>query len=443
MKTTGIHKVIALATLGSLLVATNIHAQSADALVNKLVEKGILTQSEAANLRAEATNDVNRSATEKVGVAAWVKKAKFGGDFRGRYDGAFQDNANKGTGSAKEDRQQFRYRLRYGVTAELTDNFEAGFRLGSGQIGSAAPSLGGSPFSANTTEGNDGSRKFIFVDLAYGKWKPNEWFTAEIGKMNSAFWFTDMVLDPDYNPEGAQEKITLALNDCHKINLTAGQYVIAENFNSTSAASSANSDVYIFMAQADWQAKWSDHLSSRLAAGGYAFMNQSAVSTNLETFIGQNGTSAAGTGAPNFNPIVARAEVSYAFDCAPFFNGPFPITLGFEYANNPGADHLGTGNKGYNAGLTLGDAKKKGNWSVSYNYKHIGTAAVWHGLNDDDFGFNSKGGTDVAGHQLITSYHAAEPLWVNLRLMRTQELSQTATTSAHQTRVFFDVLLAF
>ncbi len=442
------HKVKAIGRFSLSLVAilaTGAYcgAQTPDPALNALVKKGFLTAQEANDAWSEATR-TNVSSASKISVAPWIKGVKFNGDFRGRYDGSFQDDGNRGTGTATEDRQRFRYRVRFGLTAELTDHFEVGLRLGSGEVGSAAPSLGGSPFSANTTEGNDASRKFIFVDLAYGKWKPADWFTAEIGKMSSAFWFTDMVLDPDYNPEGAQEKVTLKLNDNHKINLTAGQYVILENFNSTSSSSSANSDVYIFMAQVDWQAKWSDHLSSRLAAGGYAFMNQSAVSTNLEAFLGQNGTSAAGANAPNFNPIIGRAEVTYTCDSAPCFKGPFPITLGFEYVNNPGADHLGGDYKqGYNAGITFGDAKKKANWSLSYNYKHIGTAATWHGLNDDDFGYNSKGGTGVAGHQVIASYHVLEPLWMNLRLMRTEQINKPATVSSEQTRVFFDVLLAF
>jgi hypothetical protein len=189
--------------------------------------------------------------------------------------------------------------LRFGLTAELTDHFEVGCGLVQAE-GSAAPSFGGSPFSANTTEGNDSSRKFIFVDLAYGKWKPADWFTAEVGKMNSAFWFTDMVLDPDYNPEGAQEKVTLKLNDNHKLNLTAGQYVILENFGSTvlRAAPTATSI-------SSWR-KLIGRRNGRTiclhSPGRYAFMNQSAVSTNLEAFLGQNGTSAAGAGAPNFNP---------------------------------------------------------------------------------------------------------------------------------------------
>jgi hypothetical protein len=443
---------MAAGMLGVVLLSSSAHGQSADALINKLIEKGILTQDEAESLRRESTNNFKGSLAGKTEMPAWVEKVKFGGDFRGRYDGVYQDESNTGPGAATEDRQRFRYRLRYGMTASLADHFEVGLRLGSGEIGSAAPSLGGSPFSANTTLNNDASRKFLFVDLAYAKWKPEDWFSAELGKMNDAFWVTDMVFDPDYNPEGMQQKLTVPLNDQHRLSLTAGQWVIFENFNATATDEtfstnntliSPNRDVYVFVGQADWTAKWSDHLSSRLGAAGYAFLNQRDISPSLETFLNQSGASAAGSNAPNFNPIVGRGELTYLFDSAPLFQGPFPVSVGAEYAYNPGASHLGSAAEGYNLGLTLGDAKKKHNWQLNYNYKHIGAAAVWHGLNDDDFGLNAKGGTGVAGHQVIGSYHVFEPMWMNIRFMRTEQINRPPGVSSEQTRVFADLLWAF
>jgi hypothetical protein len=430
-----------LAAAAGMTFATIGHAQNVDALLNKLVDKGILTQNEATELRIESTNSTPKSFASKMSGPSWVESLKFAGDFRGRYDGIYQDSSNKGAGSATEDRQRFRYRLRYGVTAGLTDHFEVGLRLGSGEVGSAAPSLGGSPFSANTTMNNDASRKFIFVDLAYAKWKPTDWFNAEIGKMTSEFWMTDMVLDPDYNPEGAQQKISYALNDRHKFSLVAGEFVIVENYNGT-GTDSQNEDAYLFMGQAEWDAKWSDRISSRVAVAGYAFANQDAITTNLESFLNQNGASAAGPGAPNFNPIIARGELAYMFDSAPLFHGPFPASVGFEYANNPGASGS-DGHDGYNVGFTLGDAKKKGNWQFNYNYKYIGTAAVWHGLNDDDFGYNAKGGTSVEGHQIIASYHALDPLTMNVRYMLTEQIDTPPGVSSKQMRLFLDLLFAF
>jgi hypothetical protein len=452
MTTRPIQKALLVGMIIAGIFANTLQGQTADALIRKLVEKGILTQAEATGLLAESTNDFNRALEPKTTMPSWVNSISFGGDFRGRYDGIYQDDSNTGPGSATEDRHRFRYRLRYGFTATLADHFETGLRLGSGEIGSAAPSLGGNPFSGNTTFNNDASKKFLFVDLAYAKWKPADLFSADLGKMNSAFWMTDMVLDPDYNPEGAQEKFNFVINERHQLNFAAGQWVIFENFNATdsnedfgtnNAIISPNGDVYLFVGQLDWAAKWTDQFSSRLGVAGYAFLNQRDISHALESFLNQNGTSAAGSNAPDFNPIIARAEVTWVLDSAPFFRGHFPITAGFEYANNPGASDLGSAAQGYNIGLILGNAKEKRNWQLTYNYKHIGAAAVWHGLNDDDFGFNARGGTGVAGHQVIASYHAFQPLWMNVRFMLTEQINQPPEVSSEQTRIFLDLLWNF
>ena len=437
----------------SVLVALGTQAadSTSDALLDKLVKKGILTAEEAKELREDSKKDFDKAYASKTGQSTWVSSFKFSGDFRFRYDGVYQDDSNSGADAlgavnAVEDRHRLRYRLRFGATADLSDHFEVGLRLGSGEVGSAAPSLGGSVYSANTTLNNDASRKFIFVDLAYAKWKPTDWLVADVGKMNSAFWFTDMVLDPDYNPEGAQQKVTLALNPNQKIGLTAGEFVVLENYSG--AGTAANNDVYLFMGQVDWSAKWTDKISSRLAVGGYALAHHTAGAaagggSGLETFLNQNGTPAFGTGAQNFNPIIVRGEVTYTLDSFPMFSGPFPITVGAEYANNPGAHNLATGDQAYNFGVSLGNARKKGNWQVSYNYKNIGTAAVWHGLNDDDFGYNARGGTDVRGHQAIVSYRVFDPMTFNLRFMRTEEINNPPGTQAEQTRLFADLLWTF
>ncbi len=441
--------------VATIAFCPTIHAQSSDALIDKLVDKGILSVKEANDLRAEADKDFTKAYSVKSGMSDWVNALKWNGDFRGRYDGLFQDSDNFGpkVGSpntyASHNRDRFRYRARFGLTASMTDNFEVGLRLGSGEIGSAAPSLGGSSFSANTTIGNDGSRKFIFVDLAYAKWTPANWVQAEIGKMNSAFWFTDMVFDPDYNPEGAQQKLNYEINDDQRIGFSAGQFVIAENFSGPGTG--ANNDAYLFINQLDWSARWSPKISSRLGVGLMNFLHQDAISPALETFINQNGTPASGPGAQNFNPVIARGEVTYTLESFPIFSGEFPITVGVEYVNNPaassapfaGKNYSGKANEAYNLGFQVGNAKNKGNWQIAYNYKNIETASTWHGINDDDFGFNGRGGTDVRGHQLKAAYHAYDPLILGLSYYNTEQIANAPGTKAHQQRIFLDVLLTF
>src|ERR1043166_3052329 len=121
-------------------------AQSSDALIDKLVEKGILSVKEANDLREEADKGFNMAYSVKSGMPEWVTALKFNGDFRGRYDGVYQDDKNYGPKAppaanayASSDRTRFRYRLRFGAVASLSDNFEVGLRLGSGELNAAAP----------------------------------------------------------------------------------------------------------------------------------------------------------------------------------------------------------------------------------------------------------------------------------------------------------------
>ena len=429
------------------------HAQTTDALLDKLVNKGILTADEAKELKKEqAKTPVTDS---RFNLPPWLNSIKLSADFRARYDGIYQSD-NVGSGNFTEDRNRFRYRLRAGFTADLGDHFEFGMRLASGDVGTAVTvatnatggvsgtfngGRGQSPFSANTTLDSDATRKDIFIDLAYGKWTPCQWATAEVGKMNNAFWFTDMSMDPDYNPEGAQQKFGYNINDSQRINYTAGEWVIAENFFGN--GQNDNKDVYLFVNQLDWAAKWTSLISTRFGVGIMNFLHQKSIGFdgNGSGLLNQNGTPAGGAAAPNFNPIIARGEVTFTLPSFPLFHGGFPITPGGEYANNPGAgSHV---NEAYNIGVTFGSAKAKGNWQLSYNYKNIETASVWHGLNDDDFGFNGRGGTDVRGHQVIGSYHPYDPLFVNFRYMRTERIGNPVNTSAEQDRIFFDLVWAF
>src|SRR6478672_11716472 len=105
-----------IAFLGALSLmagVTNSHAQSSDALIDKLVEKGILTTKEAKDLREEADKDFKTALSSKNGMPDWVSSFKINGDFRGR----FEQNSSENYQYAERDR--FRYRLRVGAIAAL------------------------------------------------------------------------------------------------------------------------------------------------------------------------------------------------------------------------------------------------------------------------------------------------------------------------------------
>ena len=67
-------------------------AQSSDALIEKLVDKGVLTQQEAKDLRDEVDKDFTKAYASKSGMPEWVTALKFNGDFRGRYESFYYSN---------------------------------------------------------------------------------------------------------------------------------------------------------------------------------------------------------------------------------------------------------------------------------------------------------------------------------------------------------------
>src|SRR4029450_66925 len=96
-----------LATTAVLLAqstTSRLQAQSADALLDKLVDKGILSVKEANELREEADAGVRKSYQVKSGMPDWVTALKINGDFRGRYEMFESPN------DAFVDRNRFRYR---------------------------------------------------------------------------------------------------------------------------------------------------------------------------------------------------------------------------------------------------------------------------------------------------------------------------------------------
>src|SRR5438094_6060564 len=183
------------AIVASVAFCANAIAQSSDALLDKLVQKGILTSKEADELRAESPKDFDKNYRKETGMPDWVKSLRFTGDFRGRFE---ENNAEN---DQYIDRNRFRYRVRLSAIASLIDNFEVGLRVASGnpQTNPGGTLVGGSPITANQDLNSLESRKFLWIDAAYAKWtaiKNSDWtVSGSIGKMDNPFALSNMIWD--------------------------------------------------------------------------------------------------------------------------------------------------------------------------------------------------------------------------------------------------------
>jgi hypothetical protein len=456
----------ALLTAGMLMPSA--HAQSADALLDKLVDKGVLTVKEAQELREQSDDGFHKAFQAKTGMPDWVNQMKISGDVRGRWDFIKAENDAPGVGEPNKDRSRFRYRLRVGATATLFDSLEAGFRLTSSEPNSDG--TGGDPISGNTTLQNNGSKKFIYIDTAYGKWTPishGPWLlSTTVGKMENPFVVSDMVFDGDYTPEGLALQAGYTFNDQHALKLNAGYFILDE----INQGAQASDDPTMLGAQLRFDSKWTPKLSSSL---GLAFMTLtdfqnlgSAAVPNVQGGNSRYTSNVTNSGVVihaanelknSYHPVIADASVTYTFDKFPLYKGAFPIKIGGEYMHNSGAKE---NNDGYWGGIFFGKSGKKGAWELSYRYKVLEEDAWYEEFVDSDFGayrqvaFPADGGargyragTGVQGHITKFVYSVSDGFTVGATWFYTESTNpgQLAgkETESGQHRLLVDAIWKF
>jgi hypothetical protein len=436
-------------TVASALYGANVHSQSSDALLNKLVDKGILTVKEAEDLRQETNKDFTKAYSVKSGMPDWVTALKINGDMRLRYD--YQHSEN----DAFVERTRFRYRLRLGFVAIIKDDFEVGARLISSD---PTTSFGGDPISGNTTFQDNGSKKFVYFDLAYGKWSfVNTKAMTEsitVGKMENPFTFSETVFDYDYTPEGAGYNLTWRANNVHTLKLNAGIFVLDE-------LAGDSKDPYLYGAQARWDAAWSKKVATSLGIAALNIVNEQSLTNNAVPNQNRGNTRVGGTGvlANNFNPIVADASFTYTFEngIPVVYTAPFPIKLAGEYVNNVA---ISDRNAAYQLGVTFGKAGKKGLWEVSYRYKVVESDAWYEEFGESDYGafyqaqmpnagFTGAGagygaGTNLRGHIARISYSPFSSFSITATYYRADVISEVPVGSnSDMTRVIVDAMWKF
>src|SRR5450759_31264 len=121
-----------LALLGGALllaIAAPAFAQDSGPLSDLLIKKGVVTDQEAEELRADLIKDfaANTSAG-KLNLSGSLTELKISGDARIRYE--YRQGTNLTDDNS--DRARFRYRLRPAITGNLGSQWFFGFRLENG-----------------------------------------------------------------------------------------------------------------------------------------------------------------------------------------------------------------------------------------------------------------------------------------------------------------------
>jgi len=200
--------VLVVMAVSLLLGAAAARAQDSGALLDLLVKKGVISDQEAEDVRADLVKENSATAAGKLKLSTSVTELELYGDTRVRYEVRSGQTGPPDTINPPGDtfqRNRARYRLRIGLRGTLVDDWFFGIRL----------ETSSNPRSTNVTFGDDtavGPGPYaktadgINVGQAYLGYKGIRDLTLIAGKMPNPFVTSSMVWDGDINPEGLVEQ---------------------------------------------------------------------------------------------------------------------------------------------------------------------------------------------------------------------------------------------
>lgn len=247
-----------------------VSADTPDPLLDLFIQKGFVTQEEAAKVKAEAdslrTNEVSsRSSMDmesKWKISRAIKDVELFGDIRTR----FEDRKVTDPEGGEINLQRLRYALRFGLRGEAFDDFFYGFRIETasnprspwvtfGTSSSGAPYQG--PFGKSTSG--------LDVGQIYLGWKPADWGSVTVGRISNPLYVTPMTWDTDINPEGFAEKFKVSVGEAEFF-ANFGQFLYQDTNPEKSSSGyfnfpQASADLPFLLA---WQAGLNYHVTKNL-----------------------------------------------------------------------------------------------------------------------------------------------------------------------------------
>jgi Putative porin len=472
-----------LLLLGALTsIATSAQAQQSttfDDLLEKLKDKGVLSQGEYNSLKAarEEETAAQREARRKQALkeaqqaekddkakdaaanqtkfvsSPGMKSIQLFGDVRLRYEAREATStfpiAGLPPNSFDENLDRWRYAVRVGIRGDITEDWFYGLRLDtSDNPRSSWVTFGNSsanPAQSTAPYGKQGSQ--INVGQAYMGWRATPWLTVQAGRMPNPVYTTPMVWDPDFNPEGIAERINYPLDDKLSVFGNFAQYVY-QTYNPQT--DSIAHDGYQFAWQGGAEYKFAHATSAKAAIGFYnysGFGSQAQASNGGAS--GFRGFFARGPentiGANAFNDAVnslSYVEIPWEFNFPVASGGIVGRAFG-DVAWNTQADQraaqgsyasLGSQGLAWQVGLSVGTAigltinqgnPKKHDWEARAYWQQIDLNALDPNLIDSDF---FEGRTNIHGLFFAVAYSPADAIITTFRFGEAHRFNEMGPT---------------
>ncbi len=324
----------------AIMVPAPVRAQTDSALLDALVKKGVLSDQEAEDIRSDEEKDYSSTAASKINLSTSIKTITFYGDLRLRYelrDGTTPSGitGQGGTisGAGSQDRNAWRYRLRFGFKGDLFDNWFYGVRVATNPYYNRS---GNVTFGHSDNAGPFGKGySLLAVDQVYLGWKPTADLTLEGGQFINPLYTTSLVWDDNINPVGAAELYDHTFSNGLEVFGTLGQYLISAasgngitNTLTGSAPTATNpnynfGNTFMFAEQVGFKYKFDDNTSFKAAATMYEYTGQNA---NYDTSVATNYSS---------SPLVLSGSTqSPSFYDGPFVGAAAPFTTNVTGEND-------------------------------------------------------------------------------------------------------------
>lgn len=353
-----------------------------DALIEKLVEKGLITNDDADKIKGQIVYDQKtlHEAEVKKDLPQWVQDMKLSGDLRVRFQ-----NSRRHTEDVNDvDQSIARGRWRLNLETKANDKTKVYF-------GIASDGGSGNARSNNYTYTSSFLKDTVVLHYAYAQYMPNDNFTILAGQMKNPIWEPmEFLWDGDITPTGAAVQYKRKVNDSLNFTLTGAVLPLL-------AIATKTNDPLIFVLQGGPEGQITEKVDYKIYGN---FQSADNVKKNLlsgRASIGNN--TLTGT---QYKYSYNIPGVSVEFGLNDILPEAFPLYIpriaGFgEYHVNPDPSNK---NKAWMAGGYMGNSKINGwgTWKATGAYKVIGADSWLDVLPDSDF---YSGGTDVKGYETM------------------------------------------
>lgn len=364
-------------------------AGEVDILINKLVEKGILTPAEALALKTEAKEEAAKEMAkgEALTAPAWTQKIKLSGDVKYRT----QFDWNKGT-SPSHYRVRQRARARVGIEGKVNDQVSGGVYAVTGN---------NDPRSTAQTLENNFETEDLRLDGYWIEWWPkisSETGKADVllGKFKNKLRQTELMWDTDIWPAGTFANYTTPTFDFAN---TSADFFANTAILWIDEIATEQRDPMLYVIQGgmdiDLIKNWDARLGIALAYYDFANYKNNQNSSN----VGSSGTNAQNGGALgtssrfDFNMI----DIVIEYDAKRLWEMELIHGVYSDFIANtdPDGENFAFLTGGY---IGQKNPSKMGEWKYFAEYRYIERDAVPDILPDSDFpGFTNAGVVAIGG----------------------------------------------